>query len=70
MPPDDRIWLDNGQVAAPIGEDARQNYPESSIRWLQSWPFGVSLKDLELMAQGDVLKGELISGLQAGDDGA
>ena len=70
MPSDDRIGLDDGQVAAPTGKDTRQNSPESSIRWLQSWPFGVSLKDLELMAQGDVLEGELISGLQASDDGA
>lgn len=70
MPPDDRIWLDDGQVTAPVGEDARQNCPESSIRWLQSWPLGISLKDLELMAESDVLEGELISGLQAGDDGA
>ena len=70
MPPDDRIWLDDGEVAAPVGEEARQNCPESSIGWLQSWPFGISLKNLELMAEGDVLEGELISGIQAGDDGA
>jgi hypothetical protein len=70
MPPDDRIWLDDGEVTSPVGEEARQNCPENSIRWLQSWPFGISLEDLGLMAESDVLDCELISGLQAGYDGA
>ena len=61
MPSDDRIWLDDSQVATPTRKETRQECPQSSIRWIQSWPFGVSLKELELMAESEVLEGELIS---------
>jgi len=43
----------------PIRENSGENGPKGPIRWPESWPLGVSLEDFELMAESDVLKGEL-----------
>jgi hypothetical protein len=62
VPADDSVWLDDGQVTAPIRENVRQYSPLGSIRRPKPGPLGVSLQDLELMAKGDVLEGELAMG--------
>ena len=42
MPADDSVRPHDSQVSTPIGEDVRQNRPESSVRRLQARSLGVS----------------------------
>ncbi len=66
MPANDHIWLDDRQVLSPIGQKAREQSPESPIIWFQSWPLGVSLEGMTLMAESDVFKNKSLSGFERG----
>jgi len=50
VPTDDSIRLNDGQVSPPVWEKAGEKSPKRSIRRLQTWPLGVALENLELMA--------------------
>ena len=66
MPADDGVGLDDGKVPSPIGEKTGENGPKCPVRRPELGTLGVSLQNLELMAEGDVLKEELAAGSEDG----
>jgi hypothetical protein len=66
MPPDDGVWLDEGQRLSPISPEPRQDHPEGSIPVRQAWPFSISLQDIELMPEREIFQNQLAMRIQRG----
>ena len=60
MPGNDSLGPYDDQCRVPIVPDAGQKDPEEPISRAQSWPFlGGTTKNVDLMAQGQILKLEI-----------
>ena len=71
MPANDGLGLDNHQRPIPIRPAAPKDSPESSIEIGKGKPtLQGGLKNRELMAQRQVLKGELALGVESSYRGA
>jgi hypothetical protein len=64
MPANDRIWLDNGQVLSPIGQETGEYGPECPVIGLQSWSLGISLENIKLVTKSHILKNKHLSGFE------
>ena len=59
LPPQDRVGRHDDQSLPPAGPDSGQPNPQEAIHRAQSGPRHRSFVDGELLAQGEVLQGEL-----------
>lgn len=69
MPADDGIRLDDNQMPSPVTTDPGQDDSQSPIRGPQPRSSGRSLQDFDLVAQGEVLEGQLLTGAQTREAG-
>jgi hypothetical protein len=66
MPSNDGVGGDDDQRVTPARPEAREQDPEHSVAVPQGWALPSPLEDLDLMAKGDVLEGEHLSGSKLG----
>ena len=59
VPADPGVGLDDRQDKAPASPEPRQPYPEDAVALPQWWALGFELQDGKLLAEGEVLGGEL-----------
>jgi hypothetical protein len=59
VPADHGVWLDQDERVCPAGPDPGQEQPEGSIGWAQSRPWCGPAQGDKLLAEGEVVKGEL-----------
>jgi hypothetical protein len=64
---DDGIRLDDNQMAPPVRADPGERNPESTIGGPELRSSGCPLQDFDLVPQGEVLDGQLLTGAQARD---
>ena len=70
VPADDCVRLDDKQMATPLVADPAEQDPERAIGGSEARSTGRTLQDRDLVPQGEVLEGQLLSGAQARDAGA
>ena len=68
MPADDGLGLDDGQVVDPVTQESRYPDPKCTFSGPARRPPGSALQNFDLVAQGEVLEGELQPGAEAGGD--
>ena len=59
LPSQDGVGRHDDQSMPPVGPDSGERDPQQAVSWAQPRPGRHSLVDGELLAQGQVLKGEL-----------
>ena len=69
MPTDHGLRTNNAQGSLPVGPYSLEAEPKKSVGGSEVWSLGLSLQDVELMPERQVLKQELFTVLEGRNQG-